>query len=484
MRALVVAMSALGMGCAGIEWGQGGAEPPRETAGAFVRTIDAPMLEQASTRLAYALAGRWTNGAKLATVPGLLAIDWRAWSLAPGRPWVELGPGYEIQVGSAIESKALIVHVPIAGASHEISISTDALLPCSIRVTVADGVLDVPVGFTADKIGRVQGVVQAGTAFHATDSNNAVLQADLSGCMGGIEPGVHLAALGATFVEAVAVSLTEAISAELPVALGLDVAFGWSGAVNADAMGTGFMRTSLRGLTDALVRRRVDALQLEYAVAIEADAHPCMNGLALPLPRAEVPRAELVAGAGLHVSALERIVGAQWVAGAVCADHVGVVPTRVAELEAAWPELARMGPDAVVSLELWPGAVPRLAADPAFEDGLVLDTGRIRADLIVTYAGARWRAASVVLELSVSGSTWIDEAGAVYFDPAAVEAVPTTIEPGLLGAPSPEAVAALLPTLVEVLVSERPLAMVPPQLAPGEGARVGVGGDYLSWPTR
>ena len=485
MRALWLASSALVMSCAGVEWGQGGAEPPRETAGAFVRTIDGPMLELASTRLAHALGRRWVDGAKLVVVPGALAIDWRSWLLMPGTPWLELGPGYELQAGAVLESKALLVHVPIAGATHEISISTDVLLPCSIRVSVADGVLDVPVAFTADKLGRVQGVVQPGTTFHAADSNNAVLQADLSGCMGGIEPGVHLAALGATFVEAAAASLTEAISAELPAALGLDVAFGWSGAVNADAMGTGFMRTSLRGLTDALVRRRADALQLEFALSIEADAHPCMSGLGLSVPRAEVTWAELAAGAALHISALERIVAAQWVAGAACADHVGVAATPVAELETLWPELARMGPDAVVSLELWPGAVPRLAADPAFEDGLVFDTGRIRADVIVTYAGARWRAASVVLELSVSGSLWVDPAGQVFFDPAAVDAVPTSIDAGLLGTPSPEAIAALLPTLVEALVSERGLAMVPPQLAPvAEGARVEVSGDYLSWPTR
>jgi len=209
-----------------------------------------------------------------------------------------------------------------------------------------------------------------------------------------------------------------------------------------------------------------------------------MAGLALPSPRTGMTPLALPAGNALHIASLERLIAASWLAGSACANHLGVIPVPAEPLVAVWPALARLGPGAVVSIELWPSALPRLIPDPRMLDGLVLESGRMRADLIVSFAGARWRAASVVLDLSIAGALWVDEGGLAFFDPAAVEAVPSLIEAVLLSAPEAEAIAVLLPPLVEALVLERPLARLPPSLAPLSAAGVTVSGEYLSWPSR
>jgi len=477
------------LGCAGLGWGQGGAEPTRATAGALVKTFDQATLTRASERLAERVALRWSAGAPLSTADGALAIDWQGWLLMPGAPRLELtAPRAGMQLASSANTDfGLVVHVPVAAASHQIEVSADFLdLPCTIGVMVADGELDVPIGFTADKLGRVQGVVLPGATYHALSdvTPNAILKVDLSSCVGTFDPGAQLAALGSALSDAAVRAVSEALSAEVPSVLGLDLAFGWSAAVNGDALGTGFMRTALRGLATDLIRRTAESVQVAFALTVEADAHPCMAPFSLPAPRADVAAPTLPSGAALHIASLERMVAASWLAGAVCGEHLGVIPIASAPLQVTWPALARLGPDAEVSLELWPAALPRLTADPDMSDGIVLDTGRIRAEIMVTHAGARWRAASVVLDLSVAGTLWVADDGEVTFDPAAVDARPALVEAGLLTAPDANAIAQLLPPLVEALVLGRPLARLPPPLAPLESATVVVSGDYLLWPTR
>lgn len=486
---VIVACATFASGCAGLGWGEGGAEPTRATAGALVRTVDQAMLTRASERLAERVVARWGTGPLLTSIPAAFAIDWSGWQLAPGGPRLELlppGPSTAAANGLGAEF-GLLVHLPIAADSHEIQLSAEFLdQPCGISVLLAAGELDIPMGFTADKLGRIQGVVLPGASYHALSdvTPNAILKADLSACIGAVDPGAQLAALGSAFADAAVRAVSDAMSSEVGGALGLDLAFAWSAAVNADALGTGFMRTALRGLANDLVARQAEALQFGFALTVEADAHPCMGSLALPDPRAEVAESALPAGAALHIASLERLIAASWLAGAACADHLGVIPVASGPLVATWPELARLGPDAEVSLELWPAALPRVTVDAAMVDGLVLDTGRVRAEIMVTYAGARWRAASVVVDLSVAGSLWIGEAGAVTFDPAAVEALPLTVEAGFLGAPEGDVLAALLPPLIEALVLGRPLARLPAALAPVGESAVTVSGDFLSWPTR
>lgn len=182
----------------------------------------------------------------------------------------------------------------------------------------------------------------------------------------------------------------------------------------------------------------------------------------------------------MDVASLERWVGAAWLGGAACADHLGRAPVAIGV--DTWPELARLADAPVAtSLEVWPSSLPRLAVDPTGDGELVLETGRTRVDVIVAWRGARWRAASAVVELTVHGRLWVEADGALVFDPSRVDVVPTFVEAGLLAAPDPSMVQALLAPLVEALVLDRPLARLPAGLA-GEGP-VSVDGDYLTWST-
>lgn len=482
-RAAILPLSAaLLWGCAGLPWGEGGAEPTRATAGALVRTFDSGSLAAASERLATLVAPGWGAGVPLAPSEAELDVDWVGWSLTPGAPRLVLEPTRPtLQVQSS--ELTLSVVVPLAATEHEIELSGGALdVPCRASVATTPGELTVPMSFVADKLGRVQGIVLAGASYRALSeyTPNLVLNSDLSTCVG-LGEEARPQVLAAAFSAAAAKALGEALSAELPIALGLDLAFAWSTAVSVDALGTGFARVALRGVPSGLVRTRADAVQVAFALTMEADAHPCMGSLTLPDPRAELPSTELPAGISMHMEALERVVGAAWLAGAACADHLGTIPLPADELAAAWPALAPLLPDAQVSLEVWPAALPRLKADPDFVDGLVLETGRLRADLIVTFGGARWRAASVELDLSLHGTLWVEVGGAVLLDPSHVDVRPIALEPGLLEAPDISAVDQLVPPLVEALLLDRAFAYLPPGAARDTAGPITVDGTFLSW---
>jgi hypothetical protein len=114
-------------------------------------------------------------------------------------------------------------------------------------------------------------------------------------------------------------------------------------------------------------------------------------------------------------------------------------------------------------------------------DGILFETGRMRLDLVVTHDGGRWRAASIDLDVVLHGTLWVDESGAVSFDPAAVEVAATAFEAGLLPAPEAEVVGELLPPLIEALVLARPLARLPPALTPLAAGSIQVEGSYVTW---
>lgn len=469
-------------GCAGVPWGAGGAEPTRATAGAVVRAFDAGSLAGASERLAARVAASWSRGVTLARSEEQITVDWSTWSLTPGAPRLALSPERPAMQAQSVEL-ALSVVVPLAGAEHEIELtSADLDAPCRASVLTTPGELTVPMSFVADKLGRVQGVVVPGASYRALSeyTPNLVLSSETASCAG-LGDVVRAQALAESFAAAAAKALGESLSVEVPIALGLDLAFAWSTPVSADALGTGFLRVALRGVTSGLVRTRGQAVQVAYALTMEADAHPCMGPLTLPEPRAELTTGELPAGAALHIEALERVVGAAWLAGAVCADHLGAVPVSAADLAPAWPALGPLLPEAELSLEVWPAALPRLKADPDQVDGLVFETGRLRADLIATFGGVRWRAASVELDLSLHGALWVEADGAVLFDPGQVDVRPISLEPGLLDAPDLSAVEQLVPPLVEALVIDRVFARLPPVLAPATAGSISVDGVLLTW---
>jgi len=469
-------------GCAGLPWGAGGAEPTRSTAGALVRTFDRGSLAGASERLAAQVAESWARGVPLAPSEDELDVDWSAWSLVPGTPRLVLEPTRPALQAQNVEL-ALSVVVPLAAAEHEIELSgADLDVPCRAWAATTPGELTVPMSFVTDKLGRVQGIVLPGASYRALSeyTPTLVLDAEAASCTG-LADIVRPHVLAELFAAGAAKALGESLSVELPIALGLDLAFAWSTAVSADALGTGFARVALRGVAGGLVRTRGATVQVAYGLTMEADAHPCMGPLTLPEPRAELATSELPAGAALHIEALERVVGAAWLAGAVCADHLGAIPVSADGLASAWPALAALLPEAELSLEIWPAALPRLKADADHVDGLVLETGRLRADLIVTFAGARWRAASIELDLSLHGNLWVEVDGAVYFDPMQIDVRPIAIEPGLLDAPDLAATALLVPPLVEALVIDRVFAQLPPVLAPATAGGLAVDGTLLLW---
>lgn len=477
-------------GCQSLPWGEGGAEPTRSSARALVRTLDHAVLAAASERLAATVTADWAAGARLDSQASPL-IDWRSLVLVPGSPRLELMPEGPIAYADHNVSTAsfgLVAQVPFAGAEHEIYLSGDALaVSCPVRIVVAAGELEVPLGLAADKLGRVQGVVLPGATYQALSdvAPNAILDADFSACFDRadqFEPGAQLAALDKAFAASASRAVADALSARLPGALGLDLAFAWSAAVNPDAIGTGFVRTALRALTGEVVERRDDALQVAYALSIEADPHPCVGPLELATPRPSFATPALPGGAALHLSALERAVVATWITGGVCADHLGRVTVPVTELSHAWPALAELGEGAEVSLELWPTTSPRISLADDLADGLLVETGRMRADILVTFADARWRAATAEIELAVSGAIFVEADGRVSFEPAHIDPRALNVEGVLFEAPTAEAIDMMIAPLVEALLLARPLARLPPALAPPDGAWATMSGDYLSWP--
>lgn len=492
----VATLGAAGLGaCAALApWGEGGPEPTRAMNGAMVMTFDAPALERASTRLGEQLYARWPEGAVMpgaaSSSPALVAVDWRGWRIRPVAATIAFGPPPVQALGPG--GAELEVRVTLAADSHEIALTLsgpDGLdAACPVTVSLAEGELAIPAALTADKLGRIQGVVLPGAVLRGASAipanqpmqSAASFKLDLSRCAVVAEPGALLAAVESAFAGSAVAALTDGLVGALPAAMRLELAFAWSGTVTNDALGAGFLRASLRGVLPELVRTAPGRLEVALALGVEADAHPCIGHATLPVLEAASARGDLPAGAALDLAALERLVAAAWLGGAACADHLGPAPLAI-DVD-TWPELARLAPDGAVatSLEVWPASPPRLSIDPeGGADELVLETGRTRVDVMVEWAGARWRAATAVVELAVHGRLYVEADGALVFDPSRVDAVPTSLSPGLLASPDPSMVPGLVAPLVEALVLDRPVARLPAALT-FEGP-VAVDGDYLTW---
>lgn len=458
--------------CTALPWGQGGAEPAYAQRAALIRVVGPDEMRAASDRLGALVEARLGGILPLAptTLPsGELSIRWEPLGLSIGRPSLDLAPP-----DASPDEPGLRLHVPV-----EPSVGSLALLPaggealCVVPFEVSAARLTLRLSLAADKLGRIQGVMLPGVELLAADDARAtVIKADFAQCPVGLEVEAHT--LTRLLAEAIARAATDAVAGELAPALGLDLAFGWSAAVASDALGSGYVRATLRAATDTpgaampdFLDRTRAGLAVRFALSVAVDPHPCMGILALADPGPSTPPLLPEAGTVLRMSALERIIGAAWLAGSACADHAGIAEVSRDELALRWPALERL--DGGVTVELWPESVPTLRADPDLSDAVVVDFGRVAVDLIGTSGGARWRAGTVVVDLRIHGFVTVGPDGVVGFVPSDIDAVPAGVEAGLLGAPPIPVAEELAATLVEALLdgplSER-LGVLPGPLAP------------------
>lgn len=447
-------------GCGALPWGQGGAEPMNAQRGAVVRVLGPAEIQAASQQLGAALEARWGGYLPLAaTSPwGALVVHWEGLSLAIGRPTLDFVP-----VDGTSDDPGLRLQVPLEHSHGTLTLApTSGETLCAIPFEVRPARLTVRLSLAADKLGRLQGVMLPGVELVTVEgARTNTVWADFTQCPPGLEAEA-LPALARMFADGVARTATDAVASELAPALGLDLAFGWSAPIAADALGSGYVRATLRAATDTpgtampdFIERTRTGLAIRFALSVAVDPHPCMGTLALaegtPGPLGPLPES----GTVLRLGALERIIGAAWLAGSACADHAGIAEVPRDEVALRWPALGRI--DGGVAIELWPESVPTVRADPDLGDAVLLDFGRVRVDLIGGIAGARWRLGSVVVDLRVHGFISVGPEGVITFDPSEVDAVPAAVEAGLIGTPPIAVAEELVATLVDALIVEGPL---------------------------
>ncbi|MFO0748576.1 MAG: hypothetical protein U1F43_23365 [Myxococcota bacterium] len=455
-------------GCTTVPWGAGGAQvvaEAREIRGGLVRELGPDGLARASERLALAVAERWSDAPlPLETVVGgAVHIAWNDLRPEPGQLSLVLADG------------GLEAHVQLAAKPATLSLSTPATGSCDLAIELGPGTWVAPLDLGADKLGRIQVGLRAGDRYDGT----IVASAD---CL----PDAALQALlpGAV-AHALSEALGDALTAELVPALGLDLALAWSTPVAADALGTGFLRASVRARDASLLSVDSDRLLVGFSVGFEAEPHPCMAPLALPAPDSGEPPPlprdpSAAAGAALAVrlDALQQALQAAWVAGMACADHattaLGLVTAD--ELAGAWPALGRYAADARVRLELWPEGLPTI--DPGDDGGLRVVTGRVVAEVWVEDDGAWWRAATATVTLAVEGALTATPDGFLWLDPSRVESWPAEVQSGLVAAPDAGALEAVLTPLVEGLVTARPLMRLPPSVRPAQARALTIGPEH------
>lgn len=457
---LGLAFVSLGLhGCGALPWGQGGAEPMTAQRGALVRVLGPDQIEAASDRLGAALYARFGGVLPLtpATALGSLVVHWDGLSLAVGRPRLDLAP----PEGSA-DDPGLRLHLPLEHSRGTLTLGpAGGEILCAIPFEVEPSRLTVRLSLAADKLGRLQGVMLPGADLVTLEgARSNPVSADFAQCPPGLE-AESLPMLARMLTEGVARATTDALAGELAQALGLDLAMGWSAAVASDSLGSGYVRATLRAATDTpgaampdFLERTRTGLAVRFALSVTVDPHPCMGPLALGDGAIGPPGPLPDAGTVLRLGALERIIGAAWLAGSACADHAGIAEVPRDELALRWPALGRV--EGGIAVELWPESVPTVRADPELSGAVLVDFGRVRVDLIGGVDGARWRLGSVVVDLRVHGLVTVSPEGLVGFDPSEIDAVPAAVEAGLIGAPPIAVAEELVATLVDALIVEGP----------------------------
>jgi len=145
------------------------------------------------------------------------------------------------------------------------------------------------------------------------------------------------------------------------------------------------------------------------------------------------------------------------------------------ELADAWPALARYPHGTALRLELWPEALPTLGAS---EDGGVrVDTGRVAIDVWVEDAG-RWRAATIIVSMTIDGELTASPEGLVWLDPTHIEVYPAGLVDGLVAAPDDAALASVLAPLVSQVITQHPLVRLPSSARPAQYQTFEIGLDH------
>jgi len=89
--------------------------------------------------------------------------------------------------------------------------------------------------------------------------------------------------------------------------------------------------------------------------------------------------------------------------------------------------------------------------------------------------------ATLEVTVEIEGPLLIDQDGSVLLDPVHVDVVTLQSFDGLHRAPNFEAIESLTQTLVESVVTDRPLLHLPPFATEAGQLRIELDGDYLSF---
>ena len=448
-------------GCSGPRWGEGAVELPDTIArvvGGIERHVDEVTLTRVGQRLTEATSALREQGF---TPDGVERARFTGGSVPVTRFRLELaGP-------------VLLLRAEV-GAAVLPWTTDDGPEACQGRVELGPGQFVLPIGFASDKQGRIQAVPPERAMWEGPLAVR--LERDTSTDCPGLDAGFFAEGL----TRRIPGWLVPDVIGPLPTHVGFGLAASLGAPAGAE---TRNFRAHLRARTEDPVIVRDGTLVANFELAVQTDPAPCLAPFAFAPGRIEVETTgdtrtnEGTGGLRIPVNAVGAFVEAAVLGGALCGRQT-FSTTRIFDVE-AWRDSFDDDSLSEVAFELQPHAPPTIAMDAAGR--LVWDAGRVDVDLSATWAGARWRLATLETEVEIAIALHLDGDGMLVGELAAITSTLIERRGGLLTAPDVDAADGIVATIVSELVDGRVLLAWPQGLAPTNGARVTGSDGGVTW---
>jgi hypothetical protein len=353
----------------------------------------------------------------------------------------------------------------------EMTVEVGGQALCEVTVAFEHGLLRGRLALTRSKLGRIHA---GGLSDVTLDAPGATI--DLTDCpdlaavagaqfAGAGDIGLAEALLDSVGAEAFA-ALGPSLADAVPDALGLDLASDAT-AQFFDGVGEGWLRARVRASEaeqSGWWQLAGGRLNVPYAVAIEAKAHPCAVG-SDPVPPAAQSIPQVAADAALLLAdnVLAYAVWGLWRSGGLCGERASRdLRWGAAELLPGWPALAALPADAIITLRVWPDAAPQIAVEgaPAGPRARVA-IPPWTLELYATIDGASVRLATLHAGLEIVAGLEVRPDRSVWLAPDSVAVTATGSQAGLFAAPESAIIERIAGPVANAIVAARPVWWLP-----------------------
>lgn len=483
----LLTMALLLNGCTMTPWGTGVSTdalgPKDHTPNGLVLILGTEAFASASGRLTNDLLKTWPDGTFFAGETSLsgAAVGLGTLKLSFTEGWLEVA-GVEVTP----TPQGLVSLIELQAPYVQVRVESGEDLVCETELSFAAW-LEYQLSLSHDKYGHIQSALVAETHLTMGDHYPAFTPCDVA-----LGPAIFSDVLGTVgqLLEAlIAAELGTVVETHLPSALGVNLAMDLAMDVGGGALGSGQFLARVQGLSSDVTPSWTlsgENLVVPYAVGLGGESHPCVPEASwaiapgLPLPEALGGVAtEFLMNAELAEAAL----GMAWRSGLLCAERLlGAKTVPVETLRHVWPHLEAFGPEAGLSVRMWPEGEPQVEVY-AFQGRALVSvlTGTLRLEVMVAIDDAWVRAATMRVNVAIDGPLQAAQDGSVFLSPTSIDVIAMDAEEGLIRAPSLVVAESVVHTLTTAVLTGEPLFHLPPVATGSSELEVGMRAGYVSF---